>query len=66
MFENIVRQLRRQRPGKAGGGVSIVYQAGPALVSELKRHTLGADYRRLDAIGACMSVSRNSQPLQVN
>lgn len=47
-------------------GISIVYQAGPTLVSELKRQTLGAHYTRFAAIGAGLSASRNSQPLQVN
>lgn len=47
-------------------GVSIVYQAGPALVSELKRQTLGAYYTRFAVIDAGISVSRNSQPLQLD
>lgn len=47
-------------------GVSIVYQAGPTYVSELKRQTLGAHYTRFAAIDAGISVSTNSQPLQVN
>ncbi|TIW75609.1 MAG: hypothetical protein E5V58_00370 [Mesorhizobium sp.] len=47
-------------------GISMVYQAGPALVSELKRQTLGPHYTRFAAIDAGISVSRNSQPLQVN
>ncbi|TIP72023.1 MAG: hypothetical protein E5X53_26910 [Mesorhizobium sp.] len=47
-------------------GISIVYEAGPTLVSELKRQTLGRHYTRFVAIGAGMSASRNFQPLQVN
>ncbi len=47
-------------------GISIVYQEGPTLLSELKRQTLGAHYTRFTAIGADMSVSSNSHPLQLN
>ncbi|QKC86883.1 TniQ family protein [Mesorhizobium sp. NZP2077] len=45
-------------------GISIVHREGPALVSELKRQTLGAHYTRFAAIGA--GSSRTPQPLQLN
>lgn len=47
-------------------GVSIVYQEGPKLVSELQRQTLGAYYTQFASISAGMSVARSSHPLQLN
>ncbi|WP_353000328.1 TniQ family protein [Mesorhizobium sp. M0808] len=77
-FDELVAEQRLPRPTIARpilpiglrmallAGVSIVYQAGPTYVSGLKRQTLGAYYTRFAAIDARISVSRNSQSLQVN
>lgn len=77
-FDELVAEQRLPRPTIARpilpfglrmallAGISIVHQAGPTLVSELKRQTLGPHYTRFAAIDAGISVWRNSQPLQVN